>query len=135
MDDQELREQLMREALAARERAYAPYSEYPVGAAILTRDGEIFVGANVENAVLPLGTCAERAAIFSAVSDGARDFKMIVVATANGGSPCGACRQVMAEFGLDIVVLTIDEHGEIHLRTTVGELLPHSFGPSDLRGE
>jgi cytidine deaminase len=90
---------------------------------------------NVENAVLPVGICAERAAVFHAVSQGQRDFALIVVATANGGSPCGACRQVMAEFGLDTRVITVDEHGEVHLQTTVGELLPSSFGRSDLSGE
>jgi cytidine deaminase len=135
MLDGEVRQELIRSALDARQRAYAPYSGYPVGAAILAKDGEVYVGVNVENAVLPVGICAERAAVFHAVSQGQRDFALIVVATANGGSPCGACRQVMAEFGLDTRVITVDEHGEVHLQTTVGELLPSSFGRSDLSGE
>jgi cytidine deaminase len=132
MIDHEVRAELIQEALAVRKRAYAPYSGYPVGAAVLTKDGGVYLGANVENAAFPVGMCAERVAIFAAVSDGQRDFELIVVATANGGSPCGACRQVMSEFGLDTRVITIDEGGEIHLQTDVGALLPHSFGANEL---
>jgi cytidine deaminase len=132
MVDHEARAELIQEALAVRKRAYAPYSGYPVGAAVLTKDGGVYLGANVENAAFPVSMCAERAAIFAAVADGQRDIELIVVATANGGSPCGACRQVMSELGLDTRVITVDEGGEIHLQTNVGALLPHSFGPNEL---
>ncbi len=79
--------------------------------------------------------CAERNAVFKAVSEGATRFAAIAVATDNGGSPCGACRQVMSEFGLGTVVLAADRTGQIVLETTVGELLPEAFGPNDLRGD
>ncbi len=92
-------------ANVARQRAYAPYSNYPVGAALRTKTGRIFTGVNVENAAFPQTMCAERVAIFKAVSEGEREFEVISVVTDNGGSPCGGCRQVMAEFGLDTIVL------------------------------
>jgi cytidine deaminase len=116
----------------ARRRAYAPYSNYQVGAALRTKSGRIFTGCNVENAAYPTSMCAERIAIFKAVSEGEKEFEAIVVATPNGGSPCGGCRQVMAEFGLDTLVLIAD--GESHLvqETTVARLLPGAFTPKDL---
>ena len=92
-------------AAQARERAYAPYSGYAVGAALLGKSGRVYTGCNVENAVYSLTTCAERAALFKAVSEGERTFEAIAVVTSNGGMPCGSCRQVLAEFGLDIQVL------------------------------
>ena len=127
-----LRDRLTAAALHARSQAYAPYSHYAVGAALLTDDGKIYTGANVENAVYPLGLCAERVAVFNAVSEGHREFEAIVVATENGGTPCGACRQVLAEFGLDLTVFIIDTQGDVVLETTLRELLPASFGPDDL---
>jgi cytidine deaminase len=123
---------LVQEAARARQNAYAPYSRYRVGAAVLTADGCIFTGCNVENAVYPLGLCAERVAIFKAVSEGYRDFKAIAVVTDNGGSPCGSCRQVMHEFAPEMTVFIADERGEMR-RTTVAELLPDSFGADDLK--
>ena len=114
-------------AIEARRRAYAPYSKYQVGAALRTKSGRIFTGANVENAAYPTTMCAERVAIFSAVSQGERDFDVIAVVTANGGSPCGSCRQVMAEFGLDTVVLIADDTGKVLDETTVNGLLPGAF--------
>jgi cytidine deaminase len=132
MDEAGRREELILRALAVRDRAYAPYSKYRVGAALLTRSGEIFEGVNVENASFPLSMCAERVAIFKAISQGEREFHSIVVATENGGTPCGACRQVLSEFGLDTVVITTDGAGEIALECTVRELLPDSFGPAEL---
>lgn len=123
---------LIERALAVRVNSYAPYSDYSVGAALLTRSGEVFEGVNVENASYPVSMCAERNAIFKAVSEGEHDFSLIVVATNNGGSPCGACRQVMSEFGLETKVLTVDSQGEIVLDTTVRELLPAAFQPDDL---
>jgi cytidine deaminase len=117
----------------ARRRAYAPYSNYPVGAALRTKSGRIFTGCNVENAAYPTGMCAERIAIFKAVSEGEREFEVIAVATSNGGSPCGGCRQVMAEFGLDTIVLIGDGEGHLIQETTVAGLLPGAFTPKDLK--
>ncbi len=125
-------DELIERAMQVRSNAYAPYSEYAVGAALLTHTGKQFDGVNVENAAYPLSMCAERNAIFKAVSEGEREFDLIVVATDNGGSPCGACRQVMAEFGLDTRVLTVDVDGKVVLDSTVEELLPDAFQPEDL---
>ncbi len=124
-------EALVHQADLARENAYAPYSHYRVGAAVIAEDGRVFTGANVENAVYPLGLCAERVAIFKAVSEGYRDFAAIAIVTDNGGSPCGSCRQVMHEFAPEMTVLIADKAGGVR-RTTVAELLPDSFGASDL---
>jgi cytidine deaminase len=128
----DLRDKLVRQAQAARGRAYVPYSHYPVGAALLTTTGRVYEGANIENAAYPVTICAERVAVFKAVSEGEREFIAVAVVTANGGSPCGSCRQVLAEFGLDTVVLIADKDGQIVLETTVGELLPGAFRPGDL---
>ena len=128
----DLRDKLVRQAQTARGRAYAPYSHYPVGAALLTTTGRVYEGANIENAAYPVTICAERVAVFKAVSEGEREFIAVAVVTANGGSPCGSCRQVLAEFGLDTVVLIADKDGQIVLETTVGELLPGAFRPGDL---
>ncbi len=116
----------------ARRRAYAPYSRYQVGASVRTRSGRIFTGCNVENAAYPASICAERVAIFKAVSEGEKEFDALAVVTSNGGSPCGGCRQVMAEFGLDAVVLIADGDGRLIEETSVGELLPGAFTPKDL---
>jgi len=129
--DQE-RQALIDLANEVRKRAYAPYSNYPVGAALRTRSGRVFTGVNVENAAYPHTMCAERVAIFKAVSEGETEFEMIAVATNNGGSPCGGCRQVLAEFGLDIVVLITDGNGHLQKEMTVSELLPEAFTPKHL---
>jgi cytidine deaminase len=131
LNDQE-RRALIDLAIEARRRAYAPYSNYPVGAAVRTKSGRIFTGCNVENAAYPAGICAERVAVFKAVSEGEKEFEVMAVATSNGGSPCGVCRQVMAEFGLDTVVLICNEDGHLVQETTVRELLPGAFVPSDM---
>lgn len=128
----ERHQEIIEKALQARLNAYAPYSNYQVGAALLTASGKIFTGVNVENAAYPDSICAERAAIFNAVSAGERDFKAIAVATRNGGTPCGSCRQVMSEFGLDIKVLLVDEEGSLVQQYTVRDLLPGAFLPQDL---
>jgi len=128
----ELRRELVQRAIEARKMAYAPYSNYMVGAALLTRSGKFFSGANVENAAYPMSLCAERVAIFKAVSEGEREFVAVAVVTANGGTPCGACRQVMAEFGLDILVLVADAGGRLVQEARLSELLPGAFGPRDL---
>jgi cytidine deaminase len=117
----------------ARRRAYAPYSNYPVGAALRTRSGRIFTGCNVESAAYPTSMCAERVAIFKAVSEGEKEFDVIAVVTPNGGAPCGGCRQVMAEFGVDTLVLVADGTGRLVQETTVAGLLPEAFTPRDLK--
>lgn len=130
---QQEKQSLIDLANTARQRAYAPYSNYPVGAALRTKTGRIFTGVNVENAAYPHTMCAERVAIFKAVSEGEREFEVISVVTDNGGSPCGGCRQVMAEFGLDTIVLMADGSGKLIKETTVKELLPEAFTPAKLR--
>ena len=115
-----------------RRRAYAPYSNYPVGAALRTKSGKVFTGVNVENAAYPSTMCAERTAVFTAVTAGEREFEVIAVVTENGGSPCGSCRQVLSEFGLDTIVLIADGEGKLLQKTTVKELLPGAFTPEQL---
>lgn len=128
----DMREKLIALAIQARQNAYAPYSDYPVGAALLAASGAIYQGANVENAVYNMGMCAERAAIFSAVTAGEREFTAMGLVTANGGTPCGACRQVEAEFSPDMLILIAEEGGRILQEITVRELLPDAFGSKDL---
>jgi cytidine deaminase len=128
----ELHSQLIALAQDARQKAYAPYSNYKVGAALVTPSGRFFTGCNVENAAYPTSLCAERVAVFKAVSEGERKFAAIAVVTSNGGTPCGSCRQVLAEFGLDTVVLIADADGILHQETSVAGLLPGAFGPGDL---
>lgn len=123
---------LIQVALEARKWAYAPYSRYQVGAALLTTSGRIYDGVNVENAAYPTGICAERVAVFKAVSEGERRFLAIAVVTSNGGSPCGSCRQVLAEFGLETRILIADEQGRLIHESSLAELLPGAFGPDDL---
>jgi len=128
----EKKQELIKAANEVRGKAYAPYSNYNVGAALLTKTGKVFLGVNVENAAYPDTICAERSAVVSAVSAGERDFEAIAVATRNGGTPCGSCRQVLAEFGLDIDVLLVDENGDLVQHSTVQDLLPGAFQPQDL---
>jgi cytidine deaminase len=126
------RDDLARQAAEARANAYVPYSKYAVGAALLTEAGRVFTGVNVENAAYPASMCAERSAVFSAVTAGERHFSAIAVATDNAGSPCGSCRQVLGEFNLEMTVYLVDASGEIQLESSVEQLLPHAFGPNDL---
>ncbi len=123
---------LIERAREIRNRAYAPYSEYAVGAALLARTGEIFEGANVENAAYGSTMCAERIAAFTAVTKGERAFNAIAVVTENGGEPCGSCRQVLSEFGGDLLVIVADTEGKIHQKSKLKDLIPHAFGPQDL---
>jgi cytidine deaminase len=132
MIDEEMKQKLVQTALQARSWAYAPYSHYSVGAALLTSSGRIYDGVNVENAAFPATICAERVAMFKAVSEGERAFDALAVVTENGGSPCGACRQVLAEFGLDLLVLIADREGTIKKEMKLDELLPEAFTPSKL---
>lgn len=128
----EQKETLIQTAMSVRHWAYVPYSHYQVGAAALTTSGKIYDGINIESAAYPTTMCAERVAIFKAVSEGERDFVAIAVVTDNAGSPCGGCRQVMAEFGLDMIVLIADAQGNIREELTVSQLLPGAFTPKDL---
>jgi len=127
------KQSLIELANEARRRAYAPYSNYRVGAALRTKSGRIFTGVNVENAAYPSSICAERTAVFKAISEGELDFEIIAVVTDNGGSPCGGCRQVLAEFGLKTLVVLADRDGTVVKETTVGDLLPDAFQPQHLR--
>jgi cytidine deaminase len=126
------RQQLIDAALAMRERAYAPYSHFLVGAAVLTVSGQIFRGCNVENASYGLTLCAERVALVSAVAGGETEFVAMAVATSGGASPCGACRQFAAEFRRDLPVLIIDADQPARVReTTLAALLPEQFHLDD----
>lgn len=128
----EQRDQLIQIAISTRRWAYAPYSNYPVGAALLTTSGKIYEGVNIESAAYPTTICAERVAVFKAVSEGEREFEAIAVVTRNGGSPCGSCRQVLAEFGQDTIVLIADDSGHLLQEIRIRDLLPAAFGPNDL---
>jgi cytidine deaminase len=121
-------EQLIRSAMETAKNSYSPYSRIRVGAAILTTEGKIITGTNVENSSYGLSMCAERVAVFAAISMGYKNFKKIAVVTAEGKgiSPCGACRQVLHEFDSDIEVLTLDERGKL-LKSSLRELLPRAF--------
>lgn len=123
--------ELIASATAARERAYAPYSRFRVGAALLGQSGRVYTGCNVENAAYGPSMCAERTAVFKAVSEGEREFEAIAVVTENGVSPCGTCRQVMMEFAPDMTVIIADTQGNTH-QSTVRDLLPEGFTPDQL---
>jgi len=126
--------ELVRKAVEARKLAYAPYSGFHVGAALLAKDGRIFTGCNVENASYGLTVCAERVALFKAVSEGAREFLAIALACGKGPcAPCGACRQVLYEFAPDLLVIMSDGEGKTWQTKRLGELLPQGFGPCDLK--
>ncbi|MCA9932722.1 MAG: cytidine deaminase [Ardenticatenaceae bacterium] len=131
MIDDTTRDELISAACAARQFAYAPYSKYPVGAAVLGEDGRIYMGCNVENASYGLSNCAERTAVFNMVSAGVQRLLAVVVSTANAGSPCGACRQVLTEFAGDVPVWLVDGEGNGR-QTTLYALLPDHFGPEHL---
>lgn len=131
--------ELIRLALEARERAYVPYSKYMVGAALLTKDGTVYQGCNIENAAYTPTNCAERTAFFKAVSEGEREFAAIAVVGGYPGAPtdyaypCGVCRQVMMEFcdPKEFHVITAVSEDE-YIDKTLEEMLPHGFGPKSL---
>ncbi len=129
--DEVLQASLIAEATAAREAAYAPYSDFPVGAALLTTGGEVYTGCNVENAAYGLSMCAERNALFHAVAEGRHEFAAVAVVTENGVTPCGSCRQALAEFNPQMTVIVADTAGNRNVYT-LDQLLPHAFGPGDL---
>lgn len=124
---------LEKAARAAAKKSYSPYSEFPVGAAIVCGSGRVFTGCNVENASYGLCNCAERTAIFSAAATGERVVTAVVVytPTPTPSSPCGACRQVINEFGPDALVISICD-GPDRIATTLSALLPAAFGPKNL---
>ena len=132
-------QQLIRAAFAARRFAYTPYSHFKVGAALLARDGQVFTGCNIESASYSPTNCAERTALFKAVSEGVTEFSAIAIVGSREGevnrivtSPCGVCRQALFEFcGPDLTVIMARSE-EDYLETTLGELLPYGFGPKNL---
>ena len=125
-------EALVARAREARSRAYAPYSGYAVGAAVLGDDGRVFSGCNVENALYGATVCAERVALWTAVAAGLRELTALAVVTPNGGTPCGFCRQVLAEFaGPDLVLAVAGPEGRARIHR-LGELLPLAWGRDDL---
>ena len=124
---------LVSAAMEAMERAYAPYSNFRVGAALLTRSGAVICGCNVENAAYPASICAERGAVMAALARGERDFELIVITTEAGAPtpPCGQCRQVLAEFAPALPVISVARDGQVR-RWTMSELLPSPFLPASL---
>lgn len=124
-------EALIAAARQARRNAYVPYSGFGVGAALQTRSGRVFIGCNVENASYGLTLCAERVAVAIAVSEGERDFGAIAIVSREAAMPCGACRQVLAEFNADLRVIVADLEGNGH-QFCLSELLPEAFSSSDL---
>lgn len=129
MDKQDLIEQ----AIKAREKAYTPYSKFKVGAAVLTKSGKVFTGCNIESASYTPTICAERTALSKAVSEGEREFQSIaIVGSSDYTFPCGVCRQMIREFGKDIEIIVANNVND-YKTFTLEELLPNSFGPEDLK--
>lgn len=131
----EERDWLLGKAEEARGRSYSPYSHYAVGAALLTEDGKVYEGCNIENAAYTPTVCAERTAFFKAVFEGERRFRAIAVTSLadTPGFPCGVCRQVMSEFcGSDFYIITSNRDRSVIITGTLDQLLPHRFGPKDL---
>ncbi|MFY0545085.1 cytidine deaminase [Brevibacillus sp. H7] len=130
------RQDLLERAMEARKLAYVPYSKFPVGAALLSESGKVYLGCNIENAAFPLCNCAERTALFKAYSEGDQRYKAIAIVADSPQpvSPCGACRQVMAELcPPNMPVILANTKGEV-TETTVSALLPGAFTKEDLRG-
>ena len=132
-------QQLVRAAFAARRFAYTPYSHFKVGAALLARNGQVFTGCNIESASYSPTNCAERTALFKAVSEGVTEFSAIAIVGSREGevnrivtSPCGVCRQALFEFGGPDLTVIMARSEEDYLETTLGELLPYGFGPKNL---
>ena len=124
--------QLLQHAVEARMAAYAPYSNFQVGAALLAENGEVFTGCNVENASYGMTICAERVAVFKAISEGVKTFKAIAISVPGGGAPCGACRQVLNEFSPQLKIILGDEFGSSLRETTLDNLFPSAFGPRNI---
>lgn len=126
------RRHLVETAAAARAQAYVPYSDFPVGAAVLTASGAVFSGCNIEIASFGATVCGERTAAFKAVSEGERDLRAVAVVTSNAAAPCGICRQVLNEFGPAMTVILALPNGSIQWEGPLSDLLPQSFGPHQL---
>lgn len=131
--------ELIRMAFAAREYAYTPYSHFKVGAALLCKNGKVYTGCNIENAGYTPSNCAERTALFKAVSEGEQSFDRIAIVAGKEGAantpitgPCGVCRQALYEFGGKELVVVLAKTEDDYIETTLGELLPYGFGPADL---
>jgi len=140
MEKEQIQE-LIRAAFAARKFAYTPYSRFQVGAALLTKQGKVYTGCNIENAGYTPTNCAERTALFKAVSEGERAFSAIAVVGSMEGTvntlvtgPCGVCRQALYEFGGPALTVIMARTEEDYIVTTLGELLPYGFGPANLAG-
>jgi len=131
--EKEIKDELFKAALEVQKNAYVPYSDFPLGAAVLTEKGEIYTGANIENASFGLTNCAERSAIFNAVSHGQKDIKalLLVSSTEKPVTPCGACRQVIKEFADDIEVVMMTNKGK-EITMTSSEMLPGAFAEEDM---
>ncbi|EFB75752.1 cytidine deaminase [Subdoligranulum variabile] len=141
MEKEQIRS-LIRQAFAARKFAYTPYSHFQVGAALLTQDGKVYTGCNIENAGYTPTNCAERTALFKAVSEGERKFSAIAIVGSMQGTvntlvtgPCGVCRQALFEFGGPSLTVIMARTEEDYIVTTLGELLPYGFGPANLETE
>lgn len=130
--DTKQKQHLIQEAESARFKAYAPYSKFRVGAALLDQKGKIFTGCNVENAAYAEAICAERTAIAKAISEGSQKFTSIAIVTENGAAPCGSCRQVLNEFAPKIQIILIDAKNNTK-EFTLDQLFPLSFGPDQLK--
>ncbi len=129
----EQRQDLINAAIAVRRNAHSPYSNFPVGAAVIVDDGEIFSGCNVENVSFGLTNCAERTAVFAAVAAGQKELVGLAVATAGGHTPCGACRQVLSEFADDLLILIVDAESQAVVNeVTLSQLLPDRFSRTSL---
>ena len=133
------KKELIRQALAAREKAYTPYSHFKVGAALLGKSGRVYSGCNVENAAYTPSNCAERTALFKAVSEGEREFDAIAIVGSMEGKqntlvtgPCGVCRQALYEFGGDGLLVIMAKSPDDYVERTLGELLPFGFGPANI---
>lgn len=133
---------LIRQAFAARKFAYTPYSHFQVGAALLARNGKVYTGCNIENAGYTPTNCAERTALFKAVSEGERAFTAIAIVGSMEGTvnqlvtgPCGVCRQALFEFGGPSLIVIMAKAEDDYIVTTLGELLPYGFGPANLESD
>ena len=133
------KKELIRQALAAREKAYTPYSHFKVGAALLGKSGRVYTGCNVENAAYTPSNCAERTSLFKAVSEGEREFDAIAIVGSMEGKqntlvtgPCGVCRQALYEFGGDGLLVIMAKSPDDYVERTLGELLPFGFGPANI---
>ncbi len=135
MITKEQQQELLKLAAEAQKRSYSPYSNYRVGAALLTKDGTVYQGCNIENASYTPTICAERTAFFKAIFDGVREFEAIAIIGSGElpAFPCGVCRQVMAEFcASGFLIITSNNDGSEVVTQTLDQMLPHRFGPKDL---